>query len=404
MNDYERRLFSSSEEYNIAAGSRGSMSPLDSTWASREEALRQIDCPRCRAAIQKQAGVEGVIRCPECYGELDEIGARGGWYFFMCGGDCGKWWKGRGQGDGLVGPLEEFQPPPKKASVLFMQDPHDQLYPPLFDGSLMRLDSKEVIKGHLLNALAEKFRAPDYWVKFTAIGSGVSYNWDEDGDLDIQVWVDPVRFREQNDASLPEEDIMREVRQVLYEVNFPSFSDLGLDGEMTIQYYAHQGQGTAVEQRESQPYAAYDMEVDSWVVEPKPFTPEFYAENFMGVQDKASRIAEEADALITQYDRAVKGAEYWQAVTDRDGEEIRRELEKNKQAALAARDAIKALYRKLKADRAAAYGPEGKGIEDPRDAVHKMLQVWDVWGRLEGRTHLKFPWEMQIAVRGDGGV
>jgi hypothetical protein len=138
----------------------------------------------------------------------------------------------------------------------FLRDPHPELYPCLFEKEHMQPEAQRVLKQHVLEALeATGYDDADSWIYFTIYGSGASYNWDEDGDFDIQMWVDFAKYNESHGhAPLTSDDLLADVRRVIQLVNFPSFADLGLstvdcEGAMLIQYYPKPGRGNEGRER-----------------------------------------------------------------------------------------------------------------------------------------------------------
>src|SRR6476469_1028792 len=80
----------------------------------------------------------------------------------------------------------------------FLKHPHDDLYPPAFEGGdKITVKAKNAIKSHVLNQLElNEYPNADQWIYFTVYGSGISYNWDETGDFDVQMWIDVARYNE----------------------------------------------------------------------------------------------------------------------------------------------------------------------------------------------------------------
>lgn len=258
-----------------------------------------------------------------------------------------------------------------------LDQPHPTLYPAIFgpDG--------QMLPQARLAFIAKFFEVvqpviPDIrnYVRFAVIGSGACYNWDEDGDFDIQVWVS-------------DEEALPEVRRLIVK-NLLGLkaSDFGLDGTMEIQFYAKPGRGTPEENLEGQPYACYDLDLDKWLVEPFPLTPEMYGDLFLLVEPRADEMAREADELLAEYERTRRDVEYWTALGERDAgyeERITRARVRMKLAY----DAAKAYFNQMMLMRGEAYKPGGRGIFDDRDAIWKLLEVWGVKDRMKNLAHGK---------------
>lgn len=263
-------------------------------------------------------------------------------------------------------------------SGLFLSQPHDSLYGAAWEpsdgdgGWIMRPEAKvaftETVADLVPHAVGH--------MNFAVIGSGACYNWDESGDLDVQVWVD-------------DSTILRDVRRAIVGnlVGTYTCADLGLtsppgDGSMEVQWYAKPGLGTFEENAEGQPYACYDMQLDEWVVAPYPLTPSMYADQFIAVEGHAEEVAAEAEVLLSLYDRARASALYWSGLSATDKMYDGRSADAHVKV-LSTQADVKALYDSLKANRAAAYKADGRGIHDERDSVWKLLQVWGIVARLE---------------------
>lgn len=285
----------------------------------------------------------------------------------------------------------------------FLKDPHDALYPAAFDGEKMRPEAAKKIKAHVLNSIEEDdtLKNADFWMYFTVYGSGASYNWDEDGDFDVQMWIDIDKYHKQNpDAPMESEDLLAAVRRQTQLVNFPSFSEIGLtqgcEGKMLIQYYPKLGTGTKEENLASKPYACYDMEQMEWLFKPEPITVDFYGEGFEMVQSKAQDIAQQADDLIASLQRNILNWQFWTRLYEHSQEDqYQKTIEKAKNDAISEQKGIITLFQGVFGGRQKAYSPEGKGIEDERDLTQKMLEVWGIFQKLKHYARIPLPWEEQ---------
>lgn len=274
----------------------------------------------------------------------------------------------------------------------YVRDPHDTLYPPVFEDDRVKPVVRERLRNYILEPLSERFVSPESWLRFYIYGSGASYDWDESGDLDVQVFVDEDRFWSLNpDANLDGHTVVSTVRRTFADKNFRTLEQLGLEGDMTVQYYAKSGQGTHEQVLSERPYAAYDLDEDVWVVKPEPMGADFFARLFERSMAKAQMLAEHIGALITAYDVDVMSAEYWGAMAERDPE-YEGDKEKYRQEAESDYRRLKSIYDSIHRARNKAYGPQGMGNLDERDAVYKMLLAWDVLPALERRVKEGVPW------------
>lgn len=262
-------------------------------------------------------------------------------------------------------------------AALFLDRPHDSLYGPVWtEDNQMRPEARDAFRDTLLDLITPQYPDAREWIRFAVIGSGASYNWDESGDIDIQVWVS-------------DESKLADVRRAIVKnLLGTTCADLGLtdppgDGSMEVQWYAKPGRGTPQDNMDGQPYACYDIDLDVWLVEPYPLTPEMYADQFMLVEDQAAEIATEAELLLGRFTRAESDLDYWTALVSLSPNYQSRVEAAERRLAEAKAD-LKAFYQQLVGARGEAYQRGGKGIHDERDAIWKLLQVWGIMDRLKG--------------------
>ena len=279
----------------------------------------------------------------------------------------------------------------------FLAPPHPTLYPCLLDGDRMRPEARDALIGYIVPILESVESGVRAWVRFATIGSGVSYNWDERGDLDVQVWIDTAGYVAAGGED-PEGLIVR-LRTAIIEANYPTCADLGLAtpdsvGALKVQYFAKAGTGTREDNLSEQPYGCWDIDGDEWVVRPEPITARFYGEAFLAAHADAVAISERAAGPLATLERAVRDARYWDALSRATGEpSFAERAGRSREEAAAARDTVWHLFDAVVVSRDAAYSPEGRGIHDPRDSTVKLLEVWGVFGALKSGARDPFPWE-----------
>lgn len=264
-----------------------------------------------------------------------------------------------------------------RQAVKFIERPHDRLYGAVFDeDNRMRPEARDVLRDTFLDLITPDHPDVREWVRFALIGSGASYNWDEAGDLDVQIWVS-------------DESKLRDARRVVINnlVETYTCADLGLtdppgDGSMDVQWYAKPGRGTPEDNMAGQPYACYDIDLDMWIVEPYPLTPEMYADQFILVEEQAIEIAAEAEQLLGVHSRTQHDVNYWRALSYQNPNYQSRVKAAERRHEEAKAD-LKAFFGQLKGARQQAYTEEGQGIHDERDAIWKLLQVWGIMDRLQ---------------------
>ena len=281
----------------------------------------------------------------------------------------------------------------------FMKEPHKELYPPAFRGERrIPTEVRDALKRHVLDAIEEEYKSPDDWIYFTIYGSGISYNWDEDGDFDIQMWVDYTKFQD-GDTPVTQDDLLADVRRLVQSVNFPSFAELGLatddsEGKMLIQYYPKPGTGSEQENLASKPYACYDLEKGDWIYFPEPLTPKFYGEAFVLLLPKAQDIAVQSEAALDELARNVTDWQFWTGMYNKYKEDIYlKAAEEAKDKAEQFKNNVQSLFEGVFQGRAQAYSPEGKGIKDERDLIQKLLEVWGIFQKLKHNARAPLPWD-----------
>lgn len=294
--------------------------------------------------------------------------------------------------------VEETDP---KFNFSFLTPPHKELYPCAWENNKMKSECKKALKTHVLNAIESGQEShAEQWLYFTVYGSGASYNWDEEGDFDVQIWINIEKYNEHHpDSPKESDDVVAEIRRLVQPVNFPSFEDLGLEtkdcaGKMLIQFYPKAGTGSKDENLAQKPYACYDMETDEWLVKPKPITPEFYGEHFVAIQDKAKDTAEQAEGLISSFQRNVLT---WQFFTNLYRETKNKlflhEAEIAQINATKEQEGIATLFHGVFGGRQKSYSPEGEGIEDEGDEIQKLLEVWGIFQQLKHLARAPLPWD-----------
>jgi hypothetical protein len=296
----------------------------------------------------------------------------------------------------LTADVEDTEP---EKNFGFLEEPHEDLYPCAFRGTdKISPAVAKILKDHVLESIATEYDDPDEWIYFTVYGSGISYNWNEDGDFDIQMWIDYSKFQD-NDTPVTADDLLADTRRLLQLVNFPSFADLGLqwgdsDGKQLVQYYGKLGTGSKEENLASNPYACYDLETGEWLVHPEPLTPQFYGEMFILVMPKAQDVAVQAEAALDDLDRNITSWQFWTGLNNEHPDErYQAEADKAKDEAEQIREGIHNLFLGVFEGRKEAYGPGGKGINDERDVVQKLLEVWGIFQKLKHYGRAKLPWE-----------
>jgi hypothetical protein len=177
----------------------------------------------------------------------------------------------------------------------------------LFDGEHFRPEVRQGIMDRL-----DAFWSPRYdgwreWARVYVAGSGASYWWDSDRDLDVLIGVDPAKFQRDNPKY-----------ENLDETQIADMLDVELKGDldptttdfrgMELTFYVNPA---SYDITVIHPYAAYDLTHDAWAVRPwRPPTswgPQWFPERFW---DEARRENERCRALLEAGDAAAITAEF----------------------------------------------------------------------------------------------
>lgn len=260
----------------------------------------------------------------------------------------------------------------------FLAPPQPVLYPCVWGNDDQMLPkAKAAFVDAFLDVVTPTYPDIRSQIRFWVIGSGACFNWDENGDIDIQIWIaDPA--------------ILVGVRSLIgHNLYGKTCADYGLatdacPGKMSVQFYAKTGRGTAADNLAEQPYAAYDMDKDSWLVKPVPMTPQMYGDIFLLVEPRAQAIAAEADDALAAYERARLDAAFWAGLeAEHDDPRYAAQAAQSQQVLTDRWNAVVVLFKQVFAGRQEAYTPTGLGIHDDRDAIVKLLETWGVWDRLK---------------------
>jgi 2'-5' RNA ligase len=284
------------------------------------------------------------------------------------------------EGEKVQPPQDPERPGPwmvASRTALFDAKPHDDLYEPVFEGDDMRPEVRTAITDLVHDAIEPVYPDPGGWTRLWAIGSGASYNWSEAGDLDVQIWVSPP-------SGKGPREFLGEVRDAIEPLRGTTVADLGLDEtepSMAVQLYAKLGQGTVQDNLDEKPYAAYDIDNAQWAVFPERMDNAWYAERFLRVESEARSLADEIESLLAKVSQMHDAIDFWRGAAE-DDEEHLVHLHGAEGVLAVAEDRLVVIQQSLIRDRQKAYRPGGQGIDDPRDSIFKVLEMWGVKERL----------------------
>lgn len=153
----------------------------------------------------------------------------------------------------------------------YFSEPGKELDPRIFQGSTLRNVVREAILTLLYNHLQLGYNEPQAWTQVYLAGSGVSFSWEahrDPADLDCLVSVDYVQFRQSNQEykGWSDREISAEINQGFSNELHPR-TDTFM-GTFELTFYVNVNPNI----KELNPYAAYDVLSDKWVVAPKAET------------------------------------------------------------------------------------------------------------------------------------
>lgn len=183
----------------------------------------------------------------------------------------------------------------------YFSTPETHLDARLFMGNQLRPAVRNGIMRILMTYLAKRYVSPERWTKMWLAGSGISYQWSasrDPGDLDCLVGIDYMAFKKYNTEymGLSNEEIAHMFNEDFNADIMPA-TKRWHGFELT--YYVNPQSDI----RDLNPYAAYSLDTDSWVVEPD-ITPAIpYTRAW---EQKVDRDYETAVELLNRYSQALR--------------------------------------------------------------------------------------------------
>jgi len=252
------------------------------------------------------------------------------------------------------------------STTSYFSTPAEDLDPVLFEGNHLRAPVRLWMLRLIHSILAESpikavtntpFLHPESWTRIWVAGSGVSYQWEANGDLDLMVGVDYVEFRRANPAyaGLTDSEIAALLNQLFFDELSTSLGDFPFNTE-TVHYevtaYVNRGVSNHRDGIKSiNPYAAYDVTDDEWAVVPTRAATQLNpAWEMTAERDRqfAADLVQEYSSALTQVQNATNPAHRTNAESY-----LNRLM-----------DAASGLYDELHEGRRAAFGPAGAGYAD----------------------------------------
>ena len=255
---------------------------------------------------------------------------------------------------------DEYEPVNvSSSSTSYFSDPERTLDPGIFDGTHIKPDVREWILDTIYSFLEEKYLVPELWSRIWIAGSGVSYQWAADrdpADLDIMLGVDYVQFRHANPAyaGLMDAEIGKMLNKNMFSELYPEIDGVSFgSSNFEVTVYVNLGVGAAPDDiKFINPYAAYDVTSDLWIVQPSP-NPMVRVHPSWDVSVETDR--QRGLNIVTRYGKSLEQIRGAQNPAHRVNAE--RDFENTL-------DAATALYEEIHAGRRAGFSPSGLGYAD----------------------------------------
>lgn len=192
---------------------------------------------------------------------------------------------------------------------IYLSAPAANLDPNLFDGETMKLAVRTTITVKLVHYLLHEMHLHDVaaWVRIWVAGSGITYQWAGNSDLDVLLGIDRPKFDRANPdyASFSDDDLAALLNSTLKAELWPTTADLPFGGHnYEVTYFYNAGTGTDITR--IHPYAAYDVMRNRWVVRPPELPPDpaqLYPKDWF---DRAHQDAGNAAQMTDRYRRHLR--------------------------------------------------------------------------------------------------
>lgn len=236
------------------------------------------------------------------------------------------------------------------SSTSYFSKPGPGLDPRLFRNGKLLAPVREGILTLLYNHLKLGYNEPEAWTKVWLAGSGVSYNWmaeREPADLDCLIGVDYVQFRQSNREYIgfSDKEIASEINQGFKNELHPRSENFMDTYELT--FYVNVNPDIT----QLNPYAAYSILDDAWVIPPSVNEAPKRAEWEASV-DRDRKLATE---IVKRYAKALE------QITNASNPAAR--INAETALALAVQQGA-ALFDEIHEGRSQAFSPEGQGYYD----------------------------------------
>jgi hypothetical protein len=181
-------------------------------------------------------------------------------------------------------------------STSYFSAPSSELDPKLFQGNHINSWVRSGILTMLFEYLVKQYADPHAWTHAWLAGSGVSFQWEasrDPGDLDCLVGIDYVKFRQSNPEFIGYSDV--EISKTFNEGFNEELMPHTRNWEgYELTYYVNPQSDI----RDINPYAAYDLTADEWIVYPDRNPQPPYSRAW---EQKTMRDEDMAEDMIRKY-------------------------------------------------------------------------------------------------------
>lgn len=168
---------------------------------------------------------------------------------------------------------DQPEPSTSGGASSYFSEPEKILDPALFEKNVLRRQAHHKIVSPLFRFLRHLgLQGTTDWLKLWITGSGISYQWAADrgnGDLDVMIGIDNIRFRDANPefTGFDDDDLAGWLNHHLKQGLWPETAETVINGKsFEVTYYYNPG--TSLDISLIHPYAAYSLDDDAWVVQP----------------------------------------------------------------------------------------------------------------------------------------
>lgn len=202
----------------------------------------------------------------------------------------------------------------------YFSAPSTVLDPTIFDDDKrVRPEIRSGLLTPLMDYLGAAFNKPERWIHAWIAGSGASYQWSaarDPGDLDVLLGVNFIKFRQTNPAftGMSNDDVAEilniNLRHALSE------HMRGWNG-YDVTFYVNPD---SEDIRNIHPYAAYDLSLDEWTVEPDPHATPPHRPDWEQRVEADARMAKD---IVARYASALASVEMATNPAHRANAEVR---------------------------------------------------------------------------------